>query len=107
MALGYEEIVKLLTKIKKDTPIKVVMGLEKVRIIEGLFQSYDKEQETMSILTYVPIKSKETRKDSQKDTLSVRLATLNIKVLYLKRVTVYDDMRMFDNIILTNPYALA
>lgn len=51
MALGYEEIVKLLTKIKKDTPIKAVMGLEKVRIIEGLFQSYDKEQETMSILT--------------------------------------------------------
>lgn len=31
MALGYEEIVKLLTKIKKDTPIKAVMGLEKVK----------------------------------------------------------------------------
>lgn len=98
MALGHEEIVKLLTKIKKDTPIKAVMELKKqVRILEGLFQGYDKEQDTMSILTYIPIKSKETRKDSQKDTLSVRLATLNIKVLYLKRVTVYDDMKMFDN----------
>lgn len=93
MALGYEEIVKLLTKIKKDTPIKAVMGLEKVRIIEGLFQSYDKEQETMSILTYVPIKST----NNQKDNLSVKLVTLNIKVSYLKRVTVYDDMRMFAN----------
>ena len=93
MALGYEEIVKLLTKIKKDTPIKAVMGLEKVRIIEGLFQSYDKEQETMSILTYVPIKST----NNQKDNLSVKLVTLNIKVSYLKRVTVYDDMRMFTN----------
>lgn len=93
MALGYEEIVKLLTKIKKDTPIKAVMGLKKVRIIEGLFQSYDKEQETMSILTYVPIKST----NNQKDNLSVKLVTLNIKVSYLKRVTVYDDMRMFTN----------
>ena len=93
MALGYEEIVNLLTKIKKDTPIKAVMELEKVRIIEGLFQSYDKEQETMSILTYVPIKST----NNQKDNLSVKLVTLNIKVSYLKRVTVYDDMRMFTN----------
>lgn len=95
MALGYEEIVKLLTKIKKDTPIKAVMGLEKVRIIEGLFQSYDKEQETMSILTYVPIKSSNNQSNNQKDSLSVKLVTLNIKVSYLKRVTVYDDMRMF------------
>lgn len=97
MALGYEEIVKLLTKIKKDTPIKAVMGLEKVRIIEGLFQSYDKEQETMSILTYVPIKSTNNQSNNQKDNLSVKLVTLNIKVSYLKRVTVYDDMRMFAN----------
>lgn len=97
MALGYEEIVKLLTKIKKDTPIKAVMGLEKVRIIEGLFQSYDKEQETMSILTYVPIKSSNNQSNNQKDSLSVKLVTLNIKVSYLKRVTVYDDMRMFAN----------
>ena len=97
MALGYEEIVKLLTKIKKDTPIKAVMGLEKVRIIEGLFQSYDKEQETMSILTYVPIKSSNNQFNNQKDSLSVKLVTLNIKVSYLKRVTVYDDMRMFAN----------
>ena len=95
MALGYEEIVKLLTKIKKDTPIKAVMGLEKVRIIEGLFQSYDKEQETMSILTYIPIKSSNNQFNNQKDSLSVKLVTLNIKVSYLKRVTVYDDMRMF------------
>ena len=97
MALGYEEIVKLLTKIKKDTPIKAVMGLEKVRIIEGLFQSYDKEQETMSILTYVPIKSSNNQSNNQKDSLLVKLVTLNIKVSYLKRVTVYDDMRMFAN----------
>lgn len=97
MALGYEEIVKLLTKIKKDTPIKAVMGLEKVRIIEGLFQSYDKEQESMSILTYVPIKSTNNQSNNQKDNLSVKLVTLNIKVSYLKRVTVYDDMRMFAN----------
>ena len=97
MALGYEEIVKLLTKIKKDTPIKAVMGLEKVRIIEGLFQSYDKEQETMSILTCVPIKSSNNQSNNQKDSLSVKLVTLNIKVSYLKRVTVYDDMRMFAN----------
>ena len=97
MALGYEEIVKLLTKIKKDTPIKAVMGLEKVRIIEGLFQSYDKEQETMSILTYVPIKSSNNQSNNQKDSLSVKLVTLNIKVSYLKRVTIYDDMRMFAN----------
>ena len=97
MALGYEEIVKLLTKIKKDTPIKAVMGLEKVRIIEGLFQSYDKEQETMSILTYVPIKSSNNQSNNQKDSLAVKLVTLNIKVPYLKRVTVYDDMRMFAN----------
>ena len=97
MALGHEEIVKLLTKIKKDTPIKAVMGLEKVRIIEGLFQSYDKEQETMSILTYVPIKSTNNQSNNQKDNLSVKLVTLNIKVSYLKRVTVYDDMRMFAN----------
>lgn len=97
MALGYEEIVKLLTKIKKDTPIKAVIGLEKVRIIEGLFQSYDKEQETMSILTYVPIKSSNNQSNNQKDSLSVKLVTLNIKVSYLKRVTVYDDMRMFAN----------
>lgn len=97
MALGYEEIVKLLTKTKKDTPIKAVMGLEKVRIIEGLFQSYDKEQETMSILTYVPIKSSNNQFNNQKDSLSVKLVTLNIKVSYLKRVTVYDDMRMFAN----------
>lgn len=97
MALGYEEIVKLLTKIKKDTPIKAVMGLEKVRIIEGLFQSYDKEQETMSILTYVPIKSTNNQSNNQKDSLFVKLVTLNIKVSYLKRVTVYDDMRMFTN----------
>ena len=97
MALGYEEIVKLLTKIKKDTPIKAVMGLERVRIIEGLFQSYDKEQETMSILTYVPIKSSNNQSNNQKDSLSVKLVTLNIKVSYLKRVTVYDDMRMFAN----------
>lgn len=97
MALGYEEIVKLLTKIKKDTPIKAVMELEKVRIIEGLFQSYDKEQETMSILTYVPIKSTNNQSNNQKDSLSVKLVTLNIKVSYLKRVTVYDDMRMFAN----------
>ena len=97
MALGYEEIVKLLTKIKKDTPIKAVMGLEKVRIIEGLFQSYDKEQETMSILTYVPIKSSNNQSNNQKEGLSVKLVTLNIKVSYLKRVTVYDDMRMFAN----------
>ena len=95
MALGHEEIVKLLTKIKKDTPIKAVMGLEKVRIIEGLFQSYDKGQETMSILTYVPIKSSNNQSNNQKDSLSVKLVTLNIKVSYLKRVTVYDDMRMF------------
>ena len=97
MALGYEEIVKLLTKIKKDTPIKAVMELEKVRIIEGLFQSYDKEQETMSILTYVPIKSTNNQSNNQKDSLFVKLVTLNIKVSYLKRVTVYDDMRMFTN----------
>lgn len=97
MALGYEGIVKLLTKIKKDTPIKAVMGLEKVRIIEGLFQSYDKEQETMSILTYVPIKSTNNQSNNQKDSLFVKLVTLNIKVSYLKRVTVYDDMRMFAN----------
>lgn len=97
MALGYEEIVKLLTKIKKDTPIKAVMGLEKVRIIEGLFQSYDKEQESMSILTYVPIKSTNNQSNNQKDSLFVKLVTLNIKVSYLKRVTVYDDMRMFAN----------
>ena len=73
------------------------MGLEKVRIIEGLFQSYDKEQETMSILTYVPIKSSNNQSNNQKDSLSVKLVTLNIKVSYLKRVTVYDDMRMFAN----------
>lgn len=97
MALGYEEIVKLLTKIKKDTPIKAVMELEKVRIIEGLFQSYDKEQETMSILTYVPIKSTNNQSNNQKDSLFVKLITLNIKISYLKRVTVYDDMRMFAN----------
>ena len=97
MALGYEEIVKLLTKIKKDTPIKAVMELEKVRIIEGLFQSYDKEQESMSILTYVPIKSTNNQSNNQKDSLFVKLVTLNIKVSYLKRVTVYDDMRMFAN----------
>ena len=96
MALGYEEIVKLLTKIKKDTPIKAVMGLEKqVRILEGLFQGYDKEQDTMSILTYIPIKSSNNQSNNQKDSLSVKLVTLNIKVSYLKRVTVYDDMRMF------------
>ena len=73
------------------------MGLEKVRIIEGLFQSYDKEQESMSILTYVPIKNTNNQSNNQKDNLSVKLVTLNIKVSYLKRVTVYDDMRMFAN----------
>lgn len=51
----------------------------------------------MSILTYVPIKSSNNQSNNQKDSLSVKLVTLNIKVSYLKRVTVYDDMRMFAN----------